>query len=247
MRITCPQCRLEIPAEDVHLDTSLAKCRRCDSVFDFTEQVPRSERRRDAARRDSARPRENIAAPKGIELRDDGWGGLSIERRWLSPLTFFLLVFVIFWDGFLIFWYSMAGKFAGGEEGGMFSMLFFLFPLIHVAVGLALTYFVVASFFNRTTLQCRDGRLTVTHGPFPWPGKRDLDASDIAQLYTKERIRRGNNGGVHTSYQLRLRTKGGQDVKLLSSLNEPDQAMYIEQEIEKHLGIEDRSVRGEYR
>ncbi len=39
--------------------------------------------------------------------------------------------------------------------------------------------------------------------------------------------------------------KGNTAVSLLTGLETPQHAMYIEQELERHLGIEDRPVRGE--
>ena len=41
-------------------------------------------------------------------------------------------------------------------------------------------------------------------------------------------------------------TKANTKKKLLSGIQSDEQALFIEQEIEKHLGIEDKAVRGEY-
>lgn len=238
MKISCPKCRQPIPADDVHLDSSLAKCHGCSAVFDFTDQVPRSARPRDARR-----SREVVAQPRGIDVADDGWGGLTITRRWFSPLVVFLLLFVIFWDGFLVVWYSIG---LSTDEAGSGKAMMLLFPLLHVAVGLGLTYFVVAGFVNKTTIQCRDGRLTLAHGPLPWPGACDIDAGELEQLYVREKISRGRHG-TNRIYQVRMKTKTGHDKKLVSTLTDAEQALYIEQQIEDHLGIADRAVRGEMR
>ncbi len=244
MRITCPQCRLQIVAEDVHLDTGLAKCRRCDSVFDFNDQVPRpAPESRPSS--ETTRPRESIAQPPGVAIVDDGWGGLTITRRWFSPVIVFLLFFVIFWDGFLVLWYTI-GLSDKMEGDGIGKTIMLVFPVLHVAVGVGLTYFVITGFVNKSTIQCRDDRFSLRHGPLPWPGSCDLDAADLEQLYVKEKINRGRNGSTQT-YQLRLKTRGGRDLKLLSGLSNPDQALYIERQIEEHLSIEDRPVRGEMR
>lgn len=40
-------------------------------------------------------------------------------------------------------------------------------------------------------------------------------------------------------------TNSGNDTKLLSGLKTSEQALYVEQEIEKYLGIKNKPVRGE--
>lgn len=39
MQIQCRSCRAKIQAEDVNLDRMLAKCRACNAIFDFSNQV----------------------------------------------------------------------------------------------------------------------------------------------------------------------------------------------------------------
>ena len=43
MKINCPDCERQIPAADVNIQTSLARCTGCDSVFNITEVVGVSE------------------------------------------------------------------------------------------------------------------------------------------------------------------------------------------------------------
>ncbi|OGG55453.1 MAG: hypothetical protein A3F84_14975 [Candidatus Handelsmanbacteria bacterium RIFCSPLOWO2_12_FULL_64_10] len=161
--------------------------------------------------------------------------GLVITWRWFSLKYIFLTVFVLFWDGFLIFWYSMALR---SDD-----WLPILFPIIHVAVGVGLTYSVLAGYLNKTRIQVTPRSLEIEHGPLPWPGKR-LEASYVKQLYCKERIQHSRNSTSY-SYELRAVTHDGGDRKLLKGLEEAEQALYLEQEIEKFLRIEDRPIRGE--
>jgi len=145
-------------------------------------------------------------------------------------------VFTVFWCGFLVFWYAMAAS-AG-------SVVAMLFPLIHVAAGVFLAYLTVAGFVNTTTVRVSAGRLTVEHGPLPWPGQRDLSTDDIEQLYCQEKTVRTKNG-TRTTYQLAAATRHGRDVKLVSGLAELSPARFLEYELEAHLGIADRPVVGE--
>ena len=58
--------------------------------------------------------------------------GIEIVRRWFGPQVIFMTLFAVAWDVFLVFWYSMAG--------GSGNLMMLLFPLIHVAVGIGITY-----------------------------------------------------------------------------------------------------------
>jgi hypothetical protein len=160
-----------------------------------------------------------------------------LERKWFTPATLGLAVFCVLWDSFIVFWYAMA--FHGGGGGNPISLLF---PIVHVGAGVALTYTALCGFVNRTRISVENGMLTVRHGPLPWPGNRTIATSDVRQLFCAERV--GNKGS--RSYSLNAMLATGPAVPLLKNLNEPDQALYIEQILEKRLGIVDVPVAGEY-
>jgi len=161
--------------------------------------------------------------------------------------VFALVFFCLIWDGFLIYWYKMVVTTFGSSGGGSetFRWLFMIFPIGHVAVGIGLTYFTICCFINKTTIEVGSDRLAFAHGPLPWPGRSDLDATHIEQLYCRERVRHGRNGS-HTTYELHAKLRGGDKQKLLSGLTDPDQAHYVEQQIESRLEIADRAVAGEF-
>lgn len=237
MQIQCKACRSKVAAEDVNLERGLAKCRACQAIFAFADQVKGADQPRPVPRE-----RGEVAPPKSIKIHE--WGSsLVITRRWFTPAAFFLAFFCVAWDAFLIFWYSMAVS--GDGPPGAFRWIMMIFPIAHVVVGIGLTYFTLALFLNRTKIEAERGRLTVRHRPLPWAGNHDLSTDDLDQLYCKEKVRYGKHGSRHETYQLMAVTRGGGQIKLLSGLNEADQAISIEQAIERHLGIEDRPVRGE--
>jgi hypothetical protein len=155
---------------------------------------------------------------------------------------FFLLFFCIAWDAFLIFWYSMA--LGGVGPPGGFGLLFIIFPFAHVAVGVGLTYLVIAGFLNRTTITVAHGELAVRHLPVPWAGNHTLPVSDIAQLYCgkSENPRQSSGVGVRSVSAL---LKDGRKITLVSFLHDADEARFIESKLESHLGIADLPVEGE--
>ena len=176
--------------------------------------------------------------------------GLRLTYRWFSPAAWFLALFCLFWDGFLVFWYAGATTGVDWSKGldavAGPQLMFLLFPLIHVAVGVGLTYFTVCSFVNRTVIDVSPREISVRIGPLPWRGNRSVAPMQIAQIYREEIVRQTKNGQSIT-YELSAVLKDGKKLKLLSGLHGADQALYLEQEIERHLGIRDQAVAGEMR
>ena len=86
--------------------------------------------------------------------------------------------------------------------------------------------------------------LSIRHVPLPYLGNKTVEASDVKQVYSKERISRSRRGGSVT-YEVHALTHSGRNLKLLSGLPNSEQALFIEQEIERFLRIQDVPVRGE--
>ena len=232
MQLRCKNCGRDISAEDVNIERLFAKCRSCNAVFRFAE---------DMGDRDAAAPtplgiRPRVPLPRGIAAEDRG-RGLLLTRRWFNARVIFLVLFCVVWDGFLFTWFIAASK-----EGALPIMA--LFPIIHVIVGAGITYFTAASIVNTSFIEVERGTVSIRHGPLPWFGNRTIRSADLEQLYTEQRYHRTKHGGYYT-YDLRAVTRGGGRIKLLSGLVDPAQALYLEQEIERCLKIEDRHVVGE--
>lgn len=241
MDLTCHSCGAPFRSEDLNLEYGIATCRFCHAVTKLPRMTSPDLARADDPESPAIRPR--VPKPDGITVEDYGHG-IKMSRRWFSPVLFFLLFFCIAWDSFLIFWYSMAfGMFGRGP--GAFGLLFIIFPIAHVAVGVGLTYFVIAGFLNRTTIEVAQDELRVRHGPVPWKGNRDVPVDDIDQIYCQEEAQRTSNGGSNSRYKVNLVLKDGRKLELLGWLTDRDHALFIEQALEEHLRIEHRRVAGE--
>jgi hypothetical protein len=227
MQLHCPYCGSQIPAEHVNLDNMVAKCASCSSVFRFDDQLGAAEA--------APRTQLDVPLPKGIAVEHQGYE-LAIVRRWLSAKYFFLIFFCLFWDGFLLVWYTIAIS--------QRIWIMALFATLHTAIGLFLTYYTLAGFFNRTQVRVSPSLLAVRHGPVPWWGNKQLDSTGIAQVYCKEHIRR-SRGTTSASYSVHAALHAGGETKLVDDLDNADQALYLEQEVERFLGVKDVPVRGE--
>jgi hypothetical protein len=246
MQIQCSTCGGVVSASDVNLDRMLAKCASRNSVFDISGQVPgRGERA-------MTRQRPKVALPKALRVIQDELVTESstepyrteavkrphvvLERSWFQPVLIFLVFFCIAWDSFLINWYATVLRHGAPLIAGVF-------PIVHLAVGVGLTYYTLCGFVNRTRIAVEAGQLVVRHGPLPWKGNRALEANNLDQLFCEENV---SSKGART-YSLNARMKSGEKVVLLKSLPEADQALYIEQLFEDRLGIVDVPVAGEFK
>lgn len=122
-----------------------------------------------------------------------------------------------------------------------------------IIASVALVYFAAVRTFNKHRIRTDSTSLQVTQGPLPWPGARKLNVSDIEQLFSTEHESRheiGNDSDrrieIRKNYQLSARTRSKQRVKLLKGLSDPLQALWLEQELERALGIRDTRVAGEH-
>ncbi|HEY1066757.1 MAG TPA: hypothetical protein VGE52_11630, partial [Pirellulales bacterium] len=258
--VVCPQCRNAIPAADLNLTLVLAKCRVCNSVFQFADQVPGLP----AAGRigsdlspavSRSRPSWPIPLPPGLR-QDQTSADPRFSFSWYNIGVWFLAFFCVFWDGFLVVWYAIA------IGTGMWFMA--LFATLHLLVGVGLTYAVLTAFLNRTTIAIDRYQISVRHGPLPSWGNVTIPAGDVDQVYVGPaevwqrrhgrhwRLGATNPGatggppiGGTRMYEVRAVLRDGSTKKLVS-FNTLEEAHFIEQQIEDYLQIVDRPMPGEF-
>ncbi len=162
--IHCPYCQHEVSVNDVNMARLVGRCLECGKLFDLDE-TPEFAARKGHKGHDEALLRPKSPQPGTIKLRETARGQEALVR-WFGPQYIFLAFFCVFWDGFLVVWYSAVLLAPSGID-----IVAALFPLLHVAAGVSITYTTVAGFLNTTSIEVRGGRLRLTHGPLPWPGR----------------------------------------------------------------------------
>lgn len=227
--IKCPNCASAIREEDYDQQRGMMKCGYCGTLM----LPPRGR-----SGPQGFQPRPPIPLPEGMSL-EPTTDGIVITRRWWHITAIFLIIFCFFWDSFLVGWFTVASKTSAPAS-------FNLFPLVHVLVGLGLTYYTLALLVNRTRIEVTRGSVTVSHGPLPWNGWRQIMAGMIDQLYCKEIIRRGKNGPT-VIYEVWVALTNGTQSKLVGLGMEMEQALYVEQQIESLLDLKDKPMAGEVR
>jgi hypothetical protein len=230
MQLTCQQCGATIPADNINLDRMIAKCSKCNAVFSFDDQISSPEKPKG-----QPKPKFDVPLPARFDMQDTGFD-LIITRRWFSPLAYFMTFFAFFWDGIVSVFVC------GALSTGNFIML--LFISLHLIIGIFVAYYTATLYVNKTTIRVSQLLLEVKHGPLPYWGNHNLSSEGLKQIYCKQRISSGRSASV--SYEVHAINIEGKDITLLNGLDQSEQALYIEQEIERFLKIEDAPVRGEY-
>ncbi|MEM0915876.1 MAG: hypothetical protein AAGK09_14875 [Planctomycetota bacterium] len=242
--MTCRVCGANLHADDVNTAMGIAKCRHCDAVFAFGAALGGGASA-EASGVAVDRQRAEVERPPGFAIEEDAYR-FRITQRWFTWTVFVLIGMTAFWNGIVWFMlFQFADEFINGSRslGGM-SIPMMLFFVPFVLIGLGMFYAVLTTFFNSTTIDVDDRELAIKHGPLPTFNNKAIPSLDIKQLYCKRKVTRTKNGST-VRYQLRAVMNDGKEQKLLSGLHQQDHAIYVEQQIERVLGIKDEAVAGE--
>jgi hypothetical protein len=227
VKLTCPECGTPAEAANIHLDRMVAKCANCNAVWSFDEQFAQQ----------PAPTLDEMPVPRPTDIKMDDTGGeLMFSWRSSTIAGIILGIFAVLWNGFMLVWFGIA----------VATRAWFMlaFGSLHAVLGLGMGYMALGAIINTATLRVNASEITLRHAPLPWFGNRRLDTASIAQLYTKEVFRRSRRS-VSTNYEIHAATRDGRDLKLVS-LSTSEQALFVEQEIERYLRIANQPVRGEY-
>lgn len=219
--IKCKNCGTDIDTPETGPDQPLVTCPNCDAVFDPSGKNNRLTLPSPALR--------SLPSKMSIQVLDDE---LGITRRWggLGHLVLFGIVSFMLTVGLFF------------SQVLLVETLFN--PLTWFMFGLG--YYSLRRLVNSTVVKVSPEQVTVKEGPLPFWKNIDLDARDIEQVYVKQYVQRSKKGST-TTYQVHLVSTNGKHKELLAGLDKPEQALYLEQEIERYLGIKDRRVRDEYK
>ncbi|MDX2014677.1 MAG: TFIIB-type zinc ribbon-containing protein [Myxococcaceae bacterium] len=233
--LACPSCGRSFRSSEVDHSLGIATCGDCGAVMDLRTRSAATDDRLEALTRPPP-PRPAIPLPEPFQVNDSG-GRFSVSWRWRSLGVAFLAFFAVFWNGFMVVWFSIA--LATGE------WVMAAFGSLHAGVGLFLAYTVVSQLLNSTHITLEQGVLQVKHGPVPAPGGGQWTRADLAQLYGEEVVRNTKNGGRVFSYDLSAMLRDGRRVKLVKGLKDKGQVLWLERALESRLDIVDVPVAGE--
>ena len=106
------------------------------------------------------------------------------------------------------------------------------FPIGHVAVGIGITYYVLAALVNKTDIVISSSGVRVTIGPAPWIGNKEVRADEITRVLVRERnVKQGR------AFNVMYADRSRKERKLVTSLPEHEQAQFVVATIEQNLGL----------
>lgn len=231
--LICKHCSASIPEENIINDGRIAICAYCDTVHHLSEETlpfPEKSKRKEKQKREIPDKFTFEQHPEGIEL----------QYRWLGKQHWALLFFALFWNGFLVVWVGIA------LSTGAWIMI--VFASLHIAIGVGIGYYVLSGFLNKTSIMIRRQEIGIKHAPIPMLGNPDkiIDRRSIEQVYCKQRVAYTSNDMPVHVFDVHYIEKGGGDETLVRGLDKLNQAIFIEQQIERIYRIEDRPVDDEY-
>lgn len=213
IKIHCPSCKEEVNTADIELRDKLAKCNSCNGIFSFK------------ANRDIAinNRKDKILQPEGIEIFHFQ-NELDISFQHTTGMEHIAMSAVVGLLGLELL--------AFGILGDALIALYLSIPVFIAAIFFIIKF--IAARKNKIYITIDDQYLSVLHRPykFSFPKDQYFKISDVDQIYIKKNF----------IYAIINTPNGQKHVKLTPMIKNKSKVHYIEQEIERHLGIVDRVV-----
>jgi hypothetical protein len=239
MRVECPRCGQAIGGGEVDLASQRAVCRVCSEVVSLA--LP-----------PAAQPSVALAPvpPAGALYRptDLSWieepcdaGAWRVTFTASRLVAVPLLFFALFWDGCLVFWYAMALK-AGPPPAIMV-----LFPLIHVAAGVFITYLALCALLNRTTVRIDRDAFAFTRRPIPQRGDVSEPTPNVVGLEAWQSsfgAMRADANGQRARWGAHLLTRDGRAIPLRFAFSDVSHARFAAARLTQMVAEAQRGDRG---
>lgn len=249
MRLTCAECGAEFKPPQL---AGRVPCGGCDAQLDLSA---------DSVRKALALGDAGVRGLRiTLEVGDAGGTGgayrgvgtapseakLTLRKSWVNPQAFVLVPITLFWNGFLLVWYAIgfSGLSDGDSMASIMACCFLVFPLLHVGLGIFLTYLTAAKLFNATHIRADREGMSVAHGPLPywtlpsWTAQRD----SLRQLMLRHQPGpRGWDGDGNWTgrWKLVADIKGEELRPVLRDLQHREEGAHIERLLEGFLGVKD--------
>lgn len=228
-RLSCQRCHEPLCASTFDEAAGILVCRSCQTTFDLAKRISGSDEPSGASDLIGTNDERAVApAPLGWsqEITGDQW---TVSHRWreTEPVAF-ISIFAILWNVLTIIFTLAAGL---------------MLPLSPFwLIGCWLAYLTLKCLFNITKVSVASGKLHIAITPFAWQDALEIDVNKVEQIYLK----RSAVTLKSTSVSVRALTTDHGEVGLVDGVSF-EEGLWLEQELERHLGIRDRAVVGEFR
>ena len=207
------------------MQRELASCGNCGRLIDLRRVAGSAEGASPATPDPAGKPRARspVQLPDGMRLTTTT-SEIAIHRPWLRTKHWFMLAVFAGSAAFVAYLWSTA-------EAGAWLVVATLFVF-------SWNISVLAMFLNTTTVTAGADSVKVRHGPMPslFARNASVEKSNIEQLYSSE------HGNL---FAVLAKLKSGDTVRLVAPLITAEQALFIEQQLERKLGLADFAIEGE--
>jgi len=219
IKITCPSCNTEAAAEHINIQDKIAKCGGCNAVFPFQEEVNQL-----LEQTTPTPPKQTILRPEGIEVFQFN---RELELTFKKPFSGWLIPALMF-----------------------FPFCAIMLTISYITIGtipilLPIAFWMPALLFIYRAIVRATARITID--------KQFLNISQRNRINTQEKsypllevdqlyIKKLPNQPGYSLNAIINSKSGSKHVTLVPYLKSHSKVMYLEQVIEKHLGIIDREI-----
>jgi hypothetical protein len=232
--VKCKRCESVVSETHINREEQVANCQRCGALFSLRnlDYVAKAKNTK------SLKP-EVFEIPKGIDIEKYSFE-LKIIYKAQGFSKYFLTLFSLFWNG-IVGIFVLISLFSGSYE-------ILLFISIHLAIGIGMAYYTLSLYLNKNKIIVNSNGLSTTYGPMRFPFRKDQSVAitDINQIYCRKYSMGTVNGVPQYGYKVALLKNDGQAISIMKALKTYQHALYLEQQIESYLKIEDKAVAEEY-
>lgn len=230
MLLNCPKCKSPVGGTDINIQKNIGQCPNCDHLFRISDALDEDF---------NNEHKTNILMPEGIEVVPGLQLDIKLTWRKLSRVTMYIVLGSVF-TGIV----GLVGILAFAQFGFMLMLFMSLFLL----VGLSFLFRGIANLLNTTYITASSFDLQIEHRPINFFGWKDqvIDREEITQLFVERYEESRTNDRANYAHNLLIVLQDGREEKLITGLKDAKVAFYLEHQIEKRLGLQDRPMAGEY-
>lgn len=215
--VACTRCGATIDDAAIDRTRDIATCAACGTLVDVRLQLA-------AVATEHPREREPVDLPAGMRIERGVGGNVTLTRRWLRSKHIVFVIIVAAASAGLAWAWREYGASVGVIIGVVFVGTWYL-RLLGVLI-------------NSTRIEARGGEVHVSHGPLPslMFKPAHVRAEQIEQLYAAR---------FGALYEVKAALGDGSTLSLVRPLVSPEQAIFVEQQLEAALGLTDAPIEGE--
>ena len=223
--VTCPNCEKDFDDRDFEQKLGFLTCPSCKTKF---------------------KPKPNISQlPSKYSVKKSG-ESLIIRKKWAcldaAPTAVMLLLMVGVPLGITLYF--------GARDYPEMNILVIIFSPLLFLLFLVFFYNLLAAIFNYAEITADYLSLSMCLKPFTLGGKKNISTSSIRLIYSCRRFNQEikPESDIHidlNQYGIRVILNSGTLIYLLDA-DSPDEARLLQQILEKHIGIEDKTIEDDF-